>query len=232
METIHASYWKTSSRAATTEMVNERYGFANAKSNAMRIVSALGVAPPGLSVIGAVLAYGEINTRSQYGGTTAAVVDDKENPRVPSDYRTAYQVLGSWAVVKDDGPGSKELHVVYALPGTIAAYHKDGHFPDGTVLVKEVFKTTANDMTTGTVSSAGALAAWFVMVKDNAGRFPGNRLWGDGWSWSWFDATNPRRPHPTTTRRTSVLSRAGATVRLDLHARLSGPELISGAWRR
>ena len=30
----------------------------------------------------------------------------------------------------------------------------------------------------------------------------------------------------------SVLSRAGAKVRLDLHARLSGPELISGAWRR
>jgi DMSO/TMAO reductase YedYZ molybdopterin-dependent catalytic subunit len=31
----------------------------------------------------------------------AAVVDDKGNLRVPADYRTAYQMLGSWAVAKD-----------------------------------------------------------------------------------------------------------------------------------
>ena len=71
-------------------------------------------------------------------------------------------MLGSWAVAKDDGPGSKQLHVVYASPGTIAAYRKYGHFPDGTVLVKELFNTTTNDMTTGTVSSAGTLAGWFA----------------------------------------------------------------------
>jgi Cytochrome P460 len=104
---------------------------------------------------------------------------------------------GQLAVAKDDGPGSKEMHVVYASPGTIAAYRKDGHFPDGTVLVKEVFKTTTKDMTTGTVSSAGTLAGWFVMVKDNVGRFSGNKLWGDGWGWSWFDATNPQKTTST-----------------------------------
>ena len=64
----------------------------------MRIIDALGVALAGLSVIGAVTAYGQIDTRSQYGGTTAAVVDDKGNLRVPADYQTAYQMLGSWAV--------------------------------------------------------------------------------------------------------------------------------------
>ena len=159
----------------------------------MRIVGAVGVALAGLSVIGAVTAYGQIDTRSQYGGTTAAVVDDKGHLRVPADYQTAYQMLGSWAVAAKDGPGSKEVHVVYASPGTIAAYRKDGHFPDGTVLVKEVFKATTKDMTTGTVSSAGTLAGWFVMVKDNAGRFPGNKLWGEGWGWSWFDAANPAK---------------------------------------
>jgi hypothetical protein len=162
----------------------------------------------------------------------AAVVDDKGNLRVPADYRTAYQMLGSWAVAKDDGPGSKEMHVVYASPGTIAAYRKDGHFPDGTVLVKEVFKTTTKDMTTGTVSSAGTLAGWFVMVKDNVGRFSGNKLWGDGWGWSWFDATNPQKNIYRLHDGLSVLSRAGATVRLDLHSWLSGPDPISGAWRR
>jgi hypothetical protein len=51
-------------------------------------------------------------------------------------------------------------------------------FLAGTVLVEEVFKTTTNDMTTGTVSGAGTFAGWFVMMKDNAGRFPGNKLWG------------------------------------------------------
>ena len=51
----------------------------------MRIVGALGVALSGWSVIGAVTAYGQIDTRSQYGGTTAAVVDDKVN-------QTAYQM--------------------------------------------------------------------------------------------------------------------------------------------
>jgi len=76
------------------------------------------------------------------------------------------------------------LHVVYASPGTIAAYRKDGHFPDGTVLVKEVYKTTTKPMTTGTVSSAGTLSGWFVMVQDDVGRFPENKLWGDGWGWS------------------------------------------------
>jgi hypothetical protein len=54
-----------------------------------------------------------------------------------------------------------------------------------------VFKTTTKGMRTGTVSSAGTLAGWFVMVKGNVGRFPGNKLWGDGWGWSWFDGTNP-----------------------------------------
>ncbi|WP_246452641.1 cytochrome P460 family protein [Sinorhizobium mexicanum] len=178
-------------------MVNERYRFTSIGNSAMRIVGALGVALAGLSVIGAATAYGQMEKRSQYEGTTAAVVDGKGNLQVPSDYRTAYQMLGSWAVAKEDGPGSKDLHVVYASPGTIAAYRKDGHFPDGAVLVKEVYHATTQDMTTGTVSSAGTLAGWFVMVKDSVGRFPENKLWGDGWGWAWFDATDPQKTTST-----------------------------------
>src|SRR5690606_32960677 len=105
----------------------------------------------------------------------------------------AYQTLGTWAVAADDGPGSKEMHVVYASPGTIAAYREAGHYPDGAVLVKEVYKTTTKPMTTGTVSSAGTLVGWFVMVRDDVGRFPKNKLWGDGWGWAWFDATDPKK---------------------------------------
>ena len=29
------------------------------------------------------------------------------------------------------------------------------------------------------------------MVKDSKNSHPGNRLWGEGWGWSWFDAANP-----------------------------------------
>ena len=43
----------------------------------MRIVRVLGIAPSGLFVIGAVTAYGPINTRAQHGETTADVIDDK-----------------------------------------------------------------------------------------------------------------------------------------------------------
>jgi hypothetical protein len=155
----------------------------------------MGVA--GLTAIGAVAANGQANMRAQYGGAAAAVVDDKGNLRVPADYRTTYQTLGSWAVAADEGPGSRQLHVVYASPGTIAAYRKTGHFPDGAVLVKEVFNTATEEMTTGTVSHAGMLMGWFVMVKDSVGRYPGNKLWGDGWGWAWFDAADPSKTTST-----------------------------------
>src|SRR6266436_9357468 len=79
-----------------------------------------------------------------------AVVDANGNLHVPHAYRTTYQFLGSWAVASDRGQGSKELHVVYASPGAVTAYRKDGRFPDGTTLVKEVFETATTGMTTGT----------------------------------------------------------------------------------
>jgi hypothetical protein len=126
-----------------------------------------------------------------------AVVDEQGNLRVPVDYRTGYQFLGAWAIAADQGKGSQQLHVVYASPGTIAAYRKDGHFPDGLVLVKEVFETATGPMTTGTVSSAQTLKGWFVMVRDSKNTHPGNKLWGDGWGWSWFDAVNPTKTTST-----------------------------------
>ena len=89
---------------------------------------------------------------------------------------------------------------MYSSPGTIDAYRKDGRFPDGAVLVKEVFQTTTGQMTTGTVSRAENLKGWFVMMRDRNGRFGGNKLWGDGWGWSWFDATNPSKTTSTDYR--------------------------------
>ena len=83
---------------------------------------------------------------------TEKVVDASGNLRVPGDYRTAYEHLGTWAVAADQGPGTKQIHTVYASPGTTAAGPGAG-FADGSgLLVKEVFSAATDAMTTGTVS--------------------------------------------------------------------------------
>jgi hypothetical protein len=125
------------------------------------------------------------------------VADAAGNLHVPPDYASLYEYLGSWAVAADNGAGSKEMHIVYASPGAIAAFKRIGHFPQGTVLVKEVRETTTAPMTTGTVSHPTKLKGWFVAVRDVENSHPGNKLWGDGWGWSWFDADKPL--HTTST---------------------------------
>jgi hypothetical protein len=164
----------------------------------MKTMKVVAIGTAGIWAMVAVAAYGQMDTTaSRNDPKTEAVVDADGNLRVPDAYRTTYQSLGSWAVAADQGQGSKELHVVYASPGTIAAYRKDGRFPDGSVLVKEVFETATEPMTTGTVSHAQALKGWFVMVKDSKNSHPGSKLWGNGWGWSWFDATNPTKTTST-----------------------------------
>ena len=101
-----------------------------------------------------------------------AVVDANGNLQVPADYRTSYQFLGSWAIAADKGQGSKALHVVYASSGTIAGYQRTGRFPDGSMLVKEVYQTATQPMATGTVSHAQKLEGWFVMVKESKDIYP------------------------------------------------------------
>ena len=128
------------------------------------------------------------------------VVDANGNLRVPANYRTSYQFLGTWAVQEAPDKSPTQLHIVYASPGTIAAYRKHKRFPDGSVLVKEVFQTDTGSMKTGIVSRAQTLKGWFVMVKDAKDSHPGNALWGDGWAWSWFDADNPSKTTSTNYR--------------------------------
>ena len=163
--------------------------------NNVKIVIAVGLVS---SLAVSATVYGQLGeAAATHASITQAVVDGTGNLRVPADYRTAYQFLGSWAVAADQGQGSKEVHVVYASPGAIAAYRKDGRFPDGSVLVKEVFAATTSTMTTGTVSHAQNLKGWFVMVKDSRNSHPDNKLWGNGWAWSWFDVPNPLKSAST-----------------------------------
>ena len=158
----------------------------------------------GLSVIGLVGII-SLATHSLVAGSAEAkqaklessVVDARGSLHVPEDYRTSYQFLGSWALPADTGKSTKEIHNVYASPGAIDAYRKTGHFPEGAVLVKERFHTATQQMTPGTVSHAEKLVGWFVMVKESKNIHPDNKLWGDGWAWSYFDGANPQKTTST-----------------------------------
>jgi hypothetical protein len=178
----------------------------------MKIVARIGSLVPLLAVAAVVVvvllefrslvASGQTSFEVTRGeGTPIAVVDEQGNLRVPANYRTAYEFLGAWAIAANKGVGSSELHAVYANPGTTAAYHTSNQFPDGTVLIKEVYETATAPMTTGTVSHAQALKGWFVMVKDRKNSHPGSSLWGDGWGWSWFDAGNPMKTTSTSYKK-------------------------------
>jgi hypothetical protein len=126
-----------------------------------------------------------------------SVEDAQGNIHVPVDYRDTYEYLGTWSVADDAAPGAKQMHVVYASPGTRAAYRRTGKFPDGTVIVKEQFEAVTALMTAGTASHEEKLLGWFVLVKDDGGRHPGNPLWGEGWGWSHFDVNAPTKTTAT-----------------------------------
>lgn len=166
----------------------------------MKVLSSLGLGILGLSAMVSVAAQGgnlDPGTAAKRSKSEQPVVDANGNLRVPIGYRTSYQFVGSWAIAADSGKGSKQIHDVYASPGTVPTYLKSGHFADGSVLVKEVFQATTEPMKTGTVSHVQKLAGWFVMVKESQDTHPDNKLWGDGWAWSWFNADNPSKTTST-----------------------------------
>ena len=109
----------------------------------------------------------------------------------PTDYRENFLHLGTWAVAKKKGDPVHEMHNVYARPDDIQAFRRDGKFPDGATLVKEITDVSADKLTTGQSSWSTDDKVWFVMIKDAKGRFPGNDLWGDGWGWALFKADKP-----------------------------------------
>jgi hypothetical protein len=169
------------------------------------LASVAGVAALGLALLSSI-ADGQTGQQMAHADRKLEVVVDAQgNLHVPSNYPADYEFLGTWAIAADKGAGSSQIHNVYATPGTIAAYRQSGHFPDGTVLIKEVHETSTSPMTTGTVSHAQSLKGWFVMVKDSKNSHPDNQLWGDGWGWSWFDAGTPMKT-TSTNYKTNCLS--------------------------
>lgn len=152
----------------------------------------------------AVLAAGALSllTRGATAGSSdgfALAVDKDGNIRMPDvDYRKDWVAIGSWAIAAEEGTaGSQGLHIVYTQPSSVAAYRKTGVFPDGSILIKELFEAATDKMTTGTVSRATKRTGWFVMIKDTTGRYPDHKLWGDGWGWAFFDAADPAKTKST-----------------------------------
>ena len=135
------------------------------------------------------LGYQRISSQNNNYLSGFELVDKTGNIRKPADYRDRYQALGTWAVVAPTN--DHEMHFTYASPGTAANYRKTGKFTDGTVLVKEVFAADHSQMTTGDAYRASGLKVWFVMMKDDKGRYPGNPLWGDGWGWALYKSDAP-----------------------------------------
>lgn len=116
------------------------------------------------------------------------LVDKQGNIRKPADYRDLYELLGTYTVLD---PKGDQIHVTYASPGTATYYRKTGKFPDGAVLVKEVFGTDHARLTTGDAYWAKGIKVWFVQIKDTQHRFSNNKLWGDGWGWALFKSDAP-----------------------------------------
>ena len=126
-------------------------------------------------------------TKANPGGFD--LVDGTGNIRRPQDYRDRYPTLGTFVVL--DPTAGDQMHNTYASPGTTEYYRKTGKYADGTVLVKEVFGTDHARMTTGDAHWASGTKVWFVMIKDEKGRYRGNPLWGDGWGWALFKSDAP-----------------------------------------
>ena len=112
---------------------------------------------------------------------------------LPTDYREKFLHLGTYAVATKPDKPVDEMHNVYARPQDVQAYRRDGKFPDGAILVKDVTHVGSEKLTTGQSTWTKDIKIWFVMVTDSKGRFPKNDLWGDGWGWALFEAKDPKR---------------------------------------
>ncbi|WP_421862307.1 cytochrome P460 family protein [Motiliproteus sp.] len=113
-------------------------------------------------------------------------VDSQGNISLPADFRANQVHLGSWFV--PEGPASG-FHDVYADKAAVEAFRRDGKFPDGAILIKELRASKSGDYSTGKgvhYATSDGTKQHFVMVKDSQNRFKDNGSWGDGWGWALF----------------------------------------------
>ncbi|MDD5323397.1 MAG: cytochrome P460 family protein [Methylococcales bacterium] len=143
------------------------------------------------------LTVGVLAESPSYSKTYEKYVQSDGTIMVPQDYRTKFTFIGTFSVAGGDQSGGQaQFHQVYLDPDSVEHYRRTREFPDGAILIKELQKTRATKMTTGHASFWDDDAGWFVMIKDTKDRFKDSGLWGDGWGWALFDASD--RTKPTT----------------------------------
>jgi hypothetical protein len=145
--------------------------------------------------------YHSVNSQKTDTFNGFDLVDKNGIIRKPADFRDRYPTLGTFFVVN---PKGNEMHATHASPGAAEYYRKNGKFADGTMLVKEVFGTNHAQMTTGDANWASGTKIWFVMVKDEKGRYPGNPLWGDGWGWALYTSDAPDKQVATDYKKDCI----------------------------
>ncbi len=142
---------------------------------------------------------------------------------LPADYREKFVHLGTYAVATKPDKPVDEMHNVYARPEDVQAYRRDGKFPDGAILVKDVTTVGSEELTTGQSTWTKDIKIWFVMVKDSKAvpekRPVGRRLGlgpvrGEGAEEKRGDGLQDRL---------QVVSRASQEGRLGVHPRIPGP---------
>lgn len=113
---------------------------------------------------------------------------------VPSeDYRTGWVQIGAFSVLAENpADGAHEIHAVYIDKPALEAYLRDGVFAEDTKIVKDVWGTRTEDLTTGRASYADTLKGRFVMVRDSAGKLGEGPRFGDGWGWAFFPGEETR----------------------------------------
>lgn len=125
---------------------------------------------------GIAAAFLQVPSGAAKATTFSPYVDEKGNISLPAAYRSQWAHLGTWAVRETIGDLS--YHEVYTQPFSVEAYKKNGAFPDGAVLVKELRKTASAPLTTGHATWGTEVTGWFIMIKDAEGRLKGHNLWG------------------------------------------------------
>jgi hypothetical protein len=136
-----------------------------------------------------------------------AAVEAESALQVPSaDYRKDWVQLGTYSVLADQpADGAKKMHFVYTERKNLEAYLQSGSFPDGTVLVKDVYAGKAGAFTTGTVSYAGDFLGRFVLVRDSSNARAGSSpRFGDGWGWAYYEGSETKMT-VTTNYKTDCL---------------------------
>ena len=143
-----------------------------------------------------------VQAAESYTSTYGTLVDDAGNITLPRDFRSDWAFIGTWSIAEEDvepssaasGHGAAGLHNVYTQRGVADYFRRNGKFPDGAIIVKELLTAVTASMTTGTVSRGIEVQGWFVLVKDTEGRFSSNPLWGDGWGWALFNVDQTDTP--------------------------------------